>query len=216
MQQEPLEWSAPNYNAYIRNKVLKEGGERGLTRREKKWYRVMMDRDRAARQGYLQFSNYYTMNRSPRLTSSESPVDPEEQARRALNQRLKNTLRRVRSAERRRNRPTMRRGWQNLANIGLEYSRQGQRYSEKLRNMREELQREEEAARTVAPIPLKKPMPPSYFMARPAPPPPEASYRNARPSWARLPPLENVSSEDATMEGGGQRRMRRQRRTHKK
>jgi hypothetical protein len=219
MDQGPLVWSPANYNAYIRDRVLKEGGERGLTPREKKWYRVMMERNRAARKGYLQFSNYYTLNRPPRLTSSESSVasvDPEEESRRALNQRLRNTLRRVRSAEKKQNRPTMRRRWQNLANISLEYRRQGRRYSEKLRNLKAELQREEEAAaapRVVMPIPLKKPMPPSYFISRAqAPPQYEAPAPSTRPSWTRLPPLENISSEDATMEGG----RRRRRRTHKK
>jgi hypothetical protein len=100
-------------------------------------------------------------------------MDPEDENRYALNLRLKNTLRRVRSAERRRNRPTMRRGWQNLANIGLNYQRQGRRYSEKMRQLKAELEAEEEAAATPvlfpAPAPVAVPM--RTRVATPPPPP---------------------------------------------
>jgi hypothetical protein len=208
MQPGRLEWTPANYNALIREKVLRNG-ERGLTRREKKWYRVMEERDRAARNRYL-FSNYYTPHRST-FRRAATPSESSEvmsspsiiTAANALNQRLKQTLRRARSAEKRGDRPTVRGAWKNLANIGQEYQRQGRRYSEKLRSTKAELQQEEEdeaevavaaappppyqqPIRPVGPIPIisKKPEPlPGTFYRR---------YQFALPgdqAAAPLPPL---------------------------
>jgi hypothetical protein len=180
---EPLVLKPTNIDDLVRAKILKEG-ESGLTPRERKWYRVMKERERAARRGYLR-SNYNARQTlaptpPPRMRSSEV-------AHRNLNLRLKNTLRRARSAERRQNRRTQRQIWQQLADLGLEYQRQGRRYSERMRELKAELDAPAPPAPAVSAIPIQ--YKPGYV-----PRAPEAPYVGPRPV---LPPLRGTpSSED--------------------
>lgn len=206
----PLVFEPGNINALVMDKVRKNGYN-SLTSRERKWYRVMRERERAAQRGYIssRFRGRNTVAPSP-----PPPVDPIEESRKALNRRLKSTLRKARSAERRQNRRTQRQLWQQLANIGQEYQRQGRRYSERMRNLKAEL----EAEAVPRPIPVARPVfPRGVLSPAPAPAPvpvqpqtlplsikmpvprQETVALGPPATWRELPPLE----------GGSRRRTRK-------
>jgi hypothetical protein len=188
----PLVLEPTNIDDLLREKVRKDGME-SLTARERKWYHVMRERERAARRGYVR-SNY-----TARQTIAPTPPPPaprvasSEVARQNLNRRLKNTLRRAKSAERRQNRRSQRQIWQQLANIGQEYQRQGRRYSERMRELKEELGAEAAAPAPPAPR-VAEPLPIQYKPGYA--PPPEAPYMGPRPM---LPVLRGTPPSEESM-----------------
>lgn len=209
----PLVMSPYNVNRAVREKVLSRGVN-SLLPRERTWWNDMMQRERnAVRLRVPILSEYYNATAAPEPPVVQVTVPTQDEAQSALNRRLKSTLRKARSAERRRNRRTQRQLWKELANIGQEYQQQGRRYSDRMRELKAELN----APKPVVPIPVAKPVvkkgrsttvvpipstvvpqtvPLSIKMPVPRrapsmPPllPVEETYREPPESWEAMPPL---------------------------
>lgn len=171
MDQGPLVMSPYNVNRAVREKVMSHG-VKSLLPRERAWWNDMMRREQdTVRMRAPILSNYYTAS----VASKPPPVMMEAAAVPVLNRRLKSTLRRAGAAK---NRRTQRQLWKELANIGLEYQQQGQRFSERVRELKAELN-------APKPIPVQRPVKPMSSVIRPT----EETYREPPRSWREMTPL---------------------------
>ena len=192
----PLVMSPYNVNRAVREKVL-TSGVNSLLPRERRWWNDMIRREQyMANLRPTIRSNYFKAELAPAPPVTMTTVPTQEEAQSGLNRRLKSTLRKARSAERRRNRRTQRQLWKELANIGQEYQQQGRRYSERMRELKAELN----APKPVVPIPVARPVKKAPMSTAVMPPPvspsmppllsvEEETYREPPASWRDMSPL---------------------------